>query len=191
MKTHLNLLSHSFCRRQVAITRLRQWCVVWLVAAAVGGGVIWMCWQSNGDQARQIEALERKYQPVAKQMREITILKEKLAELQVREKLTLELAQERPMLTLLGHVSQAASECGGKVSVQSFRLDQRRQGGASELRDQNVLTLSGVGTDNLTVARFVVSLRDAGIFEQVQLKSTGVVSIGEKTGRAYVLECSF
>ncbi|MCH7726757.1 MAG: type 4a pilus biogenesis protein PilO [Planctomycetes bacterium] len=111
------------------MTRLRQWCVVWLVAAAVGGGVIWMRWQSNGEQERQVEALEREYQPVAQQMREIKILKEKLAKLQVREKLTLELAQERPMLTLLGHVSQAASKCGGNVSVQSFSLDQRRQGG--------------------------------------------------------------
>ena len=49
----------------------------------------------------------------------------------------------------------------------------------------------GIGTDNLSVARFVVALRATGGFDRVELKSSLKQALGERQIAGYIVECEF
>ncbi|MGN6545523.1 MAG: PilN domain-containing protein, partial [Aureliella sp.] len=54
----------------------------------------------------------------------------------------------------------------------------------------STLSLSGIAQDDAAVTRFVSSLREAGVFDQVDLKASSQVA-GEDGGRQYQLECRY
>ena len=53
------------------------------------------------------------------------------------------------------------------------------------------LTLRGIGADNLAVAEFVVGLREAGVFERVDLKSAAESESTRSHTTVYQVECGF
>ncbi len=195
MNTHVNLLPLGFRRRQLLATRLRAWAVIWTVAALAFGLAGWWCWTNSRAARDQLARLQRENAPVDDLKSEIVTMRAKLEAMQSRERATIRLADNRSMLTLLGRISQSAQACAGYVSVQQLRLEEKQQPPSGSKSDAasatHVVVLTGVGADQLAVAQFAANLRDAVIFRQVQLKSTGAVKLGDVDARAYTLECSF
>jgi len=197
MKTYLNLMPQGLQRRELIRARVRQWSIVWVVAGALAVTVGSIQWTRLGSARSRVLGLQKEYAPVETLQKDNTSIRSQIEELQQREKITLEIADERPVLTLLGSVSRAARECEGNVCVQKLSLKPARAAGGSrrlnsaETDVQRRLTLNGLGVDNLSVARFVAALRDTGVFSQVDLKSTEATTVNTVQARTYHLECTF
>ncbi len=191
MKTHLNLMPQSLRRWQLVRRRLRQWSTVWCLSALV---IITMAWISGGRRKSiedKLKRLQGQYAPIKTMQSNMVQLRGELDEIRRREAVVLQLAEPRRMLTLVGCVSRATKDCGGGVSLRDFVMNREHSPRASGEGPSNVLTLQGVGVDNLCIASFAAALRSKEIFEQVQVKSTGEQSVNSNTVRSFHLECEF
>ncbi len=187
MKTHLNLMPMRYRRGQLVSRRLKQWSVLWLLAAGATVLLGWTQWTQYQASAAKLASLQIRYEPIEAMKSDVTGLREKIDALQRRESLALSLADERSMLGLVGLLSQATQACEGRISIGQLRLDRNEDSQAAT----SVLTLSGVAADDLAVARFTSALRGANAFTGVDLKSTGSTSVGTLEARSYLLECTF
>jgi hypothetical protein len=131
-------------------------------------------------------------------------LRKRLARYRDDERMHGELISERLAFHVLSTVSRSAAECIDGVQVQQFSFSRTRSavntqpsnaetlsGRAEQSEIESIImTVKGIGADNLTVSRFVVALRDSQAFDKVDLKSsTG--GAGPAPGvRAFVVECS-
>ena len=199
MKSSLNLLPYTLRRRQIVRLRFRQWCFIWAAAAAIASGIVyWTQYASCQSCLADLQMLERKYAPLKKMETELNSMRAQMDDLQKRETLALSLADDVPDLTLLGTISRAAYQSNGSVYVKQWILDRKT---TPQRHDKNsvveapkrsgMLTLQGAGIDNLSVARFVAALRDSGVFDVVELKSTGMQATRNTEARGYLVECMF
>ncbi|MEX0818121.1 MAG: PilN domain-containing protein [Pirellulaceae bacterium] len=187
IKTHLNLLPMRYRRGQLIGRRLKQWSVLWLLAAGCTVLLGWTEWSQYQAGAATLASLRSRYEPIKAMQGEVVGLQEQIDALQRRESLALSLADERSMLGLVGLLGQARQACGGRVSIGQLNL--QRSGNSQSAT--SVLTLSGVATDDLAIARFVTALREAQAFTGVDLRSTGTATVGEIKARTYTMECTF
>lgn len=187
MKTHLNLLPMSYRRGQLIRRRLKQWSAVWLLVAGCTVLVGWTQWSNYQAGATKLASLRVHYQPIAALKRDIAGLREKIDALQRRESLALSLADERSMVGLVGLLSQARQACAGRIAIGHLNLT--RSGESQSAR--HVLTLTGVAADDIAVSQFASALRQANAFADIDLKSTGSVSVGDVEARSYTMECTF
>ncbi|HUG71559.1 MAG TPA: PilN domain-containing protein [Pirellulaceae bacterium] len=187
MKTHLNLMPMQYRRGHLILRRLKQWSVLWLLAAGITMLLGWTQWSHYQAGAAKLVSLEMRYQPIAAMKRDVTGLREKIDELQRRESLALSLVDERSMLGLVGLLSQGRQACEGRISIGELTLNRLGESGSAT----SVLTLTGIAADDLAVARFTRALREANAFTGVDLKSTGNAFVGTLEARTYTLECTF
>jgi hypothetical protein len=187
MKTHLNLMPMRYRRGQLIRRRLKQWSVLWLLAAGATVLLGWTQWSQYQAGAAKLASLRTRYEPIEAMKGEVTGLREKIDALQRRESLALSLADERSMLGLVGLLSQARKTCEGRISIGQLSLNRNENSQSAAC----VLTLSGVAADDLAVARFTTALREADAFVGVDLKSTGSTAVGTVEARTYTLECTF
>ena len=54
-----------------------------------------------------------------------------------------------------------------------------------------LLSLTGVGRSNVTVAQFAAALRDADVFQRVEVKSTAAEKRANGEFQSYTIECGF
>jgi hypothetical protein len=194
MKTHLNLLPFSVRRNQLIKRALRQWVLAGSIAAAITAFAIWWRWNEAKQQQIALDAVMRQYAPLKKLEEESQHIESEVESLQNRERLALDLAQNRSLLTLIEQLSRAAKRCDGKVNINHLVMDANvrsaRQDGEGDL-SQSKLTLRGMGIDDVTIAQFVAELRDSNLFENVQLTSTGSATINDREAKIYTLECVY
>ena len=215
MKKYVDLLPQNHHRGALIRRRLMQWSAV-LGAAVVVGGVLTMIERNHlQEQLVQMNALENKYHPIVKLESEVKSIDAKVRELEKREAMTLQLADEHPMLSVLGIISRAAGKCEGTVAVTRLTLVERADASALAVANptnaasspngthasapaapviQKVLTLQGLGLDNLSVVRLVASISEEDAFERVELKASGSQS-GDRDGKTsvlqYLIECAY
>lgn len=187
---HLNMLPMQSRRRQVVINRGQQWSLVWGAALAlllIGG---WLRIADCRRQSLELERLEAQYSRVKSTQDELVIAQNALQELEQREALVLQLSQRRPMLSLLGGLSQAAQQCDGTVSVRHLKWE-TKAGNVAALPagHQPIVTLQGIGLNNLAVAQFASALRNVEILQDVQLKSTQQQVVNGNVAHGYQMEC--
>ena len=187
MKTYLNLMPMRYRRGQLIRRRLKQWSVLWLLAAGCTVLLGWTQWSQYQAGAAELESLRIRYEPLEAMKGDVAVLQEKIDALQRRESLALSLADERSMLGLVGLLSQARKACDGRISI--GRLGLNRSGNSQSAT--SVLTLTGVAVDDIAVARFARALHEADAFTSVDLKSTGIATVGETEARTYTIECTF
>ena len=199
MKTSLNILPCALRRRQMVRLRLFQWCFIWAAAAAAASSTLyWTKYVPYQACQADLQARERKYAPLKKLQTELDAMRPQMDDLQKREALALSLADDVPDITLLGIISRAARQSDGSVYVKQLLLERKatletpdEHGDSAGQKRRGVLTLHGAGVDNLSVARFVAALRDSGVFDTVELKSTGIEAATGTEARSYLVECAF
>lgn len=215
MKKYVDLLPQNHHRGALIRRRVMQWCAV-LGAAVVVGGVLTMIERNHlQEQLVKMNALENKYHPILKLESEVKSIHAKVRELEKREAMTLQLADEHPLLSVLGIISRAAGKCEGTVAVTRLTLVERTDASAGAVANptnaasstngphapapaapvtQKVLTLQGLGLDNLSVVRLVASISEEDAFERVELKASGSQS-GDRDGQTsalqYLIECAY
>lgn len=189
MKTHVNLLPIAYRRKQLLWLRSKQWTAIAGVALAAAAMACWVQLTRNHRDQLRLESLRREYLDVKETADKVELLKKEIDDLRQKEAIVLSLADEQPMLTLVGIVSQATRQCEGGLCVQRMQLQRRTEGeGKFNIR---VLTLEGIAADNHLVARFAAALRDSEAFARVELKSSGRRIVQDAEGQAYSLECVY
>lgn len=194
MKRSLNLIPMKTLRKQAVSQVFRQWLCMALIGMAVTAIAVWWVWNQTAEQTRLLQAAQQQYAPLKNLEEETEALKRQASSLEKRERLALELSQNRSMLTLLGQLSSASMKCDSDVSISQMEMESKttpakpnEEAGVIESK----LTLRGVGIDDVAIARFVAQLRDSQLFYDVQLTSTGSGKVGDKESKLYTVECVF
>lgn len=210
MKNHINLLTLECRRRQLVRQHMARWIrATGLVAALVFVGY----WRLNSDltaiQAR-FEPLDQRAEVFRQRSAENRRLEDQIALAQQRKLLFNSLSLPRQPLQLVGIISASSRAQAGKVRIASFELApqeiavaaepvKRRPGPRRPVRNpedrkpvsRTTLNLSGIAEDDLALAHFVASLREAGVFVEVELKSSRQVIDDERVARQYEVSCIY
>ena len=191
MKTYVNLLSDDARSRSAAAVSARWWALALAVLAIVLIPMTVQRWQETRDIRRNHEALEARYAPVRQLSDEIRKYRREAATLVTVDRIPLELAQERPLATLLGLASQAAANSGGELFVEQLTVTQPGvdDGGDGAATDRR-LVIRASGTLAYDVAQVVKSLEQAPI-KSVKVLGTETVSEQGVDRKNYTIECLF
>ncbi|MBN2477594.1 MAG: PilN domain-containing protein [Pirellulales bacterium] len=208
MKTHLNLLSFDYRRRQFLRGWLLRWSLVWAACVVLAAVPCWLKQVRYGIADRKLQTAQRRYAPVDKLAREVDAMSAELRTLEAKGTVLGQVRDDRPLGTLIGLASRSARRCNGRLVVRklSFQRQQPQseqnkppRGRSTKQADSPpapkkrlpwaAVTFSGEALDNVAVATFVVGLRDTGLFRRVELKSSVGKDAPNAEIRSYVLEC--
>ncbi len=205
MNDFLNLLPLEYRRRVLLRRRLVLWAGIWAVSLAAAVGVSVSKHAAYRDVRRKTEAAERAYRPLNELTRQCTTMQKELDQLHAKGTLLGQLRDKRPLLTLVGVASQSARQCRRRLVIRDLlferNTDQTKGAQTKGAQTKGALpetgstpwasvTFKGDAKDNLSVATFVVGLRDSGLFRRVELKSSlGAKSSDDEKTRSYWLKC--
>lgn len=180
---------------------LRSYAVVWglagLIVSAYALTQFGQLWQAN----RELALLEERCQPVYSLQKAIARDQKQMKLVQAQLEKLSELQPANHFMDLLGVLVQATKAEPGRLHIQRLSLLSGQMptvapgasSNAKKAKSQpttSTLSLSGIAQDDAAVTRFVSSLREAGVFDQVDLKASSQVA-GEDGGRQYQLECRY
>ena len=209
MKRHLNLLPWQERYRTLVRERFRQWCYVWAVLALATSTVGLWEWKRLGTSERETEVWRRMSEPAVRNRASNKELQQKIAVAQERITAYGHLESESIGFSLLGTISQCTGHCQDKLQVRKLKFKTTQKTDVVPVafasttpappntkpvvttRTVHIVSLSGVATSNLTVARFVSALRDSALFQTVDLKSSQGKTELTSHLRHYEVECSF
>jgi len=204
MKNYLNLLPIEVRRRQLIRSRVGQSCAITGLTIIAISVVLWFKHDSLDSLRQEAAQLDRQCEPLRHTTLENARIKQRLQELTGRQSLLSEIKATQKTLSLIGIVSRSARRGGGRVQVCQFSVKQTRPvvnispaASVEEVNGENhtqrprmKLTLCGVAEDDLAVAQFVVSLREDGVFDVVELKSSVEGGARQQMFREYQIECT-
>jgi hypothetical protein len=184
MKTALNLLPMKYRRERLTRRRVIQWSLVLVAVLGTIAAARW--WRLHEYRAleRQLAAVSREGSPTQAMLRDITSMREQIAQLQQHQTIATELEQQRQVLALLAVVSKAARQTQGKLRVTDCRVVDLQATEVAQNRNDDALqsgtvTLVGVSLDSPTVAEFHDGLLRSGLFADVKLiKSNERTQVG-------------
>jgi hypothetical protein len=203
---HINLLPINYRRRTLTWVRLRQWLVAWLLAWTTLVPAWWIKDRERRAAQSAMEPLEHEFAAVMKLQAENRRMLAKLNDVGTRETLLGELQAEPPPLLSVALVSRSARNSGGELFVDHLTYDshyaqrqlyerQKKDPQRAKILPEQVihrdLVLTGLGVNNLAIAAFVVALRDAGVFNRVDLKSAVQSADSDRPAIQYLVECRF
>lgn len=188
---HLNMMPMKYRREQIIRQRLKQWSVVWGIALSAAVACAWQQTVDCGKMAAHLEVLEARHLRVEDSQSALEAVRDELRDLEQREAILLQLSQRRPMLSLLGVISQAARQCDGNVSVNNICWNVLGNDARTAGLDpsQPLLTLHGIGLNNIWVSSFAETLSNSEIMRDVELKFSEQTVINGKTAHDYHLVC--
>lgn len=206
MSVSINLLPDDLRRRSIRIQIIRSWTPV-LLAIAVGiAGLTHYEWTQCSVVRMAADQLEPGVQIAEQSMLSVTesekrtqALKTEIAEMNA-------LKRADDPLKLLNIISQSATDIGDQLTV--ARLDLFSMQESPEPLDsaiptsatnsantsnskglKTVMHVNGLAVSDISVARFMNSLRSTGAFLHVSLKSSQPSSVNALLQREFVVEC--
>lgn len=195
MKDFINLLPLEYRRRVLVRRRLVLWAGIWAVSLVAAVGISVSKHAAYREVRRTMEAAERAYRPLEQLTRQCTTMQKELDQLHAKGTLLGQLRDERPLLTLVGVASQSARQCRRRLVIRDLLFERNtaqtnNETPAAASTPWASVTFKGDAKDNLSVATFVVGLRDSGLFRRVELKSSlGTKSDDDEKSRSYSLKC--
>ncbi len=214
IKDRLDLLPKAFRRKMLRHARRRQWSIILGTCAVLSLAVCIIQHYEYQYRQQELEARRLRAAPIESLQSQTVELRKRLAKLRDEQQLRSELESEQLAFHLLATVSRSAAACVDGVQVQQFTFSRTRStvttapsnaDGQPRPPEQTeieslVMTVKGIGADNLMVSRFVVALRDSQVFEKVDLKSSvgsaaaGHVNPGNggqaRSLRSFIVECT-
>ncbi len=202
---HINLLSHDIRAKIEARRILRQWTLIWVIAGlATLAGCIWQARELRAAQAR-LALLNSRCESLRELQRELGVGRQhyddRHSELTALERIE----PQQHVIDLLGVLVQAMRPQAGQLQIQRLNVVLQRPNVdqvSSRPREQrgtvvaattphSLLNLQGVADDDNVLSRFVTDLRQAGVFERVDLKSSTRLIGSQHSLRQYQLECRY
>ena len=183
--TNLNLLSPTITQRQSARQLLRTWAYVFGLAMLLAiGWTVYEEYRTDLTQQRH-DALALAYESTHERLQNVRHLRSELNNAQSQQASLLD-ANNQQLLTLLGLFSSAARQNSQGVAIERFQYDLGDlRHGSSSFR----VELRGIAAGTVALAEFVAVIRSWDLFQEVELKSSGEVNVGDAPARQYVVEC--
>lgn len=206
MNVSINLLPDDLRRRSIRTQVIRRWTPVLLVVAAGIAAMTYYDWtqcsvvMAEADQLQpEAQAAEQTLLSLAESEKRTEELKTAIAEMNA-------LKPAQDPLKLLNIVSRCATDIGDQLTVS--RLDLFSHEDNTEARDsavpttaeisaaelpqkrfKTVMQINGLAVSDISIARFMNSLRAGECFHSVALKSSQPSGASEFLQREFVVEC--
>ncbi len=188
MRKYVNLMSEAAQFRTAARIYLRRWALALAVFVTALIPVATWRWQEARAVRQQHEALEASYKPI----RTLTALNTQLRTAAVAlvhdERLPLELAQKRPVASLLGIIAAAAAASNGELFIEHLHVAQAPPGAEAAQPPQDRVIIETAATLTYDVANFVEALKVAPI-ASVKVVADEIVTENGVDRKSYHLEC--
>jgi hypothetical protein len=196
MRTMINLLPNLYRRQQVVRRRTKQWAVAVCVILLAG---LFFHLRETGEQrvsAQRLEVLEREHLPTQTLLKQLVDMRQKLVDLQKQEVIANELEHQRNALALLGVISDAAQDTGGRLRVTNMELSNFQSphtaaGAGGATGQPGKLVLRGVSLDSPAVFELLDGLQNSGMFSRVVLNLLTEREGREIALRDYEVSCEF
>ena len=203
MKTYVNLLSPRHQRTALVKRLLIRWCAAWALGIAVLAGVFWINKGQHERTAASLSAAELACMPVVATAEENERMLAQVRQFACRETLVGQLRDDKPVLGFLAVVSRSARVCDERVVVRDLHFEQLSANPKpvnkkdAEAPDKNfepadpgaVLMIEGDALNNLAIAKFTATLRDTGLFRDVELKSSVGKTSAQRPMHSFVVRC--
>ena len=206
MSVSINLLPDDLRRRSIRIRVIRSWTPILLVIAAGIAGLTHYEWtqcavvRTAADQLQPgVQIAEQSMLSVTESEKRTQSMKTEIAEMNA-------LIYAEDPLKLLNINSRSATEIGDQLTVSRldlFSLQENTETADTAIptsvtnststvnskRLQTVIHLNGLAVSDLSIARFMNSLRSSGGFHRISLKSSQPSSVNAQLTREFVVEC--
>ncbi len=209
MSDSQDLLPSSVLKARLLRSGMKFWAVVWIIVSLVATTMV----LGKRSQLRSLEAASshaaEKAAPIQKLEGERKQLETQIAKIRERESWLTE-SDSSQTLSLMGIISGAAETNQGRINVQSLRLASierpvatPKQDNSKKLRantgkkkkvefEQRMeLILNGYAVNDMAVASFISVLREASVFESVELRSSDSQVFNQHETRQYELTCIY
>ncbi|MEO2013257.1 MAG: hypothetical protein ABGZ53_02700 [Fuerstiella sp.] len=208
MTSQPNLLPMSIVHRRCLTFRLKRWAAVWLVVLFATVFVSLSQLQTLSELECTAAKLAAKSGPLRAIAAEQQQMAQEVEVIKERESWLTD-SDSSQTLQLLGIISSAAQKNKGRISVQTLsvmsfdrpvvtpesgtRTNTRSRGSNEEevLEQKMQLDLNGIAVNDLAVASFVAFLRESGVFESVELKSSIGQIFNHHETRGYEVTCVY
>lgn len=206
----MNLLPYAYRRKLVVRKLLMGWIIVWTGCGLAGGAVCLLTWTELRSAQSELAGVEEQAEPLREVVAENRRFKQQIEEIWGRESVLGELGGSSQPVSLLAIISRSARAADERLQIQ--RLNVAHVVPAAESgkpaapakpgtkpappvkpseppRKVLELTLTGVACDDVAVTRFVSALREQGVFESVELRSSIGIHWAHGEGRQYDVVC--
>jgi Tfp pilus assembly protein PilN len=206
MSVSINLLPDDLRRRSIRIRIIRSWTPVLLVVAAGIAGLTHYEWtqcsvvRMAADQLEPgVQIAEQSMLSVSESEKRTQTLKTEIAEMNA-------LKRADDPLKLLNIISRSATDIGDQLTVSRLDLFSMHENTepvdaaiptaatnsantSNSKRLKIVMHVNGLAVSDISVARFMNSLRSSGAFHHVSLKSSQPSTVNALLQREFVVEC--
>lgn len=193
----LNLLPWRFRRKLIARTRVRQWSIVAISAAALVLAAAGFEYARIVRKEQTLSRLEARCQSLTKMRAESAAIQTRIAEAQKLESLLSRVENQELPFKSLGMASRMAAASNGRLQLTGLGVSRTTEAvpvadkpGVTESEERVALLLNGRAASNLAVADLVLRLRETAVFDAVTLKSGGTSTLSDATpGSPFQVEC--
>jgi len=203
---HINLLPPRIRLKIQFRGAFRRWRWIWVSAA---GCALAYCGIQIQDLLRirgHLATLEQRCEPLRIMQAEMNREQEELSVLLAQKRALEQIHTDDHLLELLGVIARSGQPVAGRFQLPRLGLMSAQASpvlpvapvpppapGTTPVsaRPTSMLSLQGLADDDRVLASFVSSLRDSGVFEQVDLKSSTQSPGATASSRSYQLDCRF
>ena len=197
-------------RRHLKKRHLIRWGRVTALVAVLTGVTWWGASSDLADVRAELTRLEDRASLYRNQLAENRKLEQQIQLAERRKKLFNSLAMPQQPLQLVGIISASARQQDGRIRIASFELAPRQVSAESPSANgrriaqpsnanvekeqpdvRSTVNISGIADNDITLARFVASLREVGVFQEVELKSSRKVQRDDRLACEYDLSCIY
>lgn len=206
MSVSINLLPDDLRRRSIRIRIIRSWTPVLLAVAAGIASLTHYEWTQCSVVRTAADQLEPAVQIAEQSMLSLTESEKRTKALKTEIAEMSALKRADDPLKLLDIISRSTTNIGDQLTVSRldlFSMQENPESVADAIptsatnsantldsqRLKTVLHVNGLAVSDISVARFMNSLRSSGAFHHVSLKSSQPSSVSPLLQREYVVEC--
>lgn len=189
MKRHLNLMSPQARRSSVVRRARRRWaCVLAVVFLALLPFGATRGWRYYRVERRRAAACAE-YDPIRQLRAENSRMREQIKALESSQRLLLSLAENKPVVALLGTAAEAVAEQGGAVYLKQLELEQGSLTG--DQSTDSALALEGDARNTRAVEQFVELLKSRGPFRNVDFSANETSDESGQRLYHFTVECLY
>lgn len=202
----MNLVPIKF-RKKLATRRiLRVWSAVWCACLLTGVALTSVAWWNKSQADAEHRTLEAQAAPLRKLKGETLQLTREIGVIRKRESIVADITGIDQPLNYLGLVSHSAATVNEQMLVNKLTLleaeeitarpkvvgkPNKNQAHQPQKKAKKIveLRLTGLATDDASIAAFLNSLRTSDAFSSVELKSSTLMPLPNGNGRQFEVIC--
>jgi len=147
-------------------------------------------WRTCQQQQQRQASAESEYEPIRQLKIESVRLGKQIEKLESAERIPLALANDRPLLGLIGLATHTVAEHGGAVYLRQIDIEREPVSLDSRRLPMLQFNLKGVANDGSAVTQMADSLRNVGPFAEVELTSNRNTRAGEQAHQEFSIQCA-